>query len=165
MCICHEGGENDKYIYSTGRVNRTLDAFAEIDTLYESRIQDLIDTVYGDGYDTKEQEIFDNATVLFSQHLRNIVPFIEDTSGREEFTGLFKSVEVVPSDYESEFLEYIEAKAFYEAMAYVTSISEQQFARLYKEGQLYKQEGQWFVHVHYDSKRGLALDELASNLL
>ena len=165
VCICHEGSENDKYIYSTERVKRTLDTFAEVDILYESKIQDLIDTVYGDGYDTKEQETFDNARALFSQHLRNVVPFIEDSSGREEFTGLFKSVEVVPSDYESEFLEHIEAKEFYDAMAYVTSISEQQFARLHKEGQLYKQEGQWFVRVRYDSEQGLALDELAGNLL
>ena len=50
-------------------------------------------------------------------------------------------------------------------MAYVTSISEQQFARLHKEGQLYKQEGQWFVRVRYDSEYGLALDELAENVL
>ena len=163
--ICREGGENDKYIYSTERVNRTLDAFAEVGILYESKVQDLIDMVYGDGYNTKEQETFDNARALFSQYLRNIVPFIEDSSGREEFTGLFKSVEVVPSDYEDEFLRHINAKEFYEAMAYITSISEQQFARLHKEGQLYKQEGQWFVRVRYDSERGLALDELAENVL
>ena len=165
VCICREGGENDRYIYSTERMNRTLDAFAGINILHESKVQDLIDMVYGDGYDTKEQEIFDNARSLFSQYLRNIVPFIEDSSGREEFTGLFKSVEVVPSDYEDKFLRYIEAKEFYDAMAYITSISEQQFARLHKEGQLYKQEGQWFVRVRYDSERGLALDELAGNLL
>ena len=165
VCICREGGENDKYIYSTERVNRTLDAFAAVDILHESKIQELIDTIYGDGYDTKEQEIFDNARMVFSQSLQNIVPFIEDRSRQEEFISLFKSVEVVPADYEDEFLRRIEAKEFYEAMAYVTSISEQQFARLHKEGQLYKQDGQWFVRVRYDSERGLALDELAGNLL
>ena len=165
VCICHEGGENDKYIYSTERVQRTLDAFAEVDILYESRVQNLIDTVYGDGYTSKEQETFNNARTLFNRHLQNVVPFIEDTSGREEFNGLFKSVEVVPSDYESEFLEHIEAKEFYEAMAYIASITQQQFMRLRQEGQLYKQKEQWFVRVRYDSERGLALDELAENVL
>ena len=165
VCICREGGENDKYIYSTERVKQTLDVFTDVDVLYESQVQNLIDTVYGEGYDAKEQETFKSARTLFSRHLRKIVPFIEDASGGEEFTCLFKSVEIVPSDYEDEFLGHIEAKEFYEAMAYVTSISEQQFARLHKEGQLYKQEGQWFVRVHYDSERGLALDELAGNLL
>ena len=165
VCICREGGENDKYIYSTERVQQTLNAFAEVDILYESKVQDLIDTVYGDGYDPKEQETFNNARTLFNRHLRNIVPFIEDTSGREEFNGLFKSVEVVPSDYEDEFLGHIEAKEFYDAMAYITSISQQQFMRLHNEGQVYKQEGQWFVKVRYDSERGLALDKLEENVL
>ena len=163
--ICREGGENDNYIYSSERVERTLDVFAEVDVLYESKIQGLIDTVYGDGYDIREQETFDNAKTLFNRHLRNIVPFIEDTSVHEEFTGLFKSVEVVPSDYEDRFLGHIKAKKFYEATAYITSISEQQFARLYKEGQLYKQEGQWFVRVRYDAELGLTLDALAENVL
>ena len=165
VCICREGGENDKYIYSTERVKRTLDAFTEVDILYESKVQSLIDTVYGDNYNAKEQEMFDNARAIFNQHVRNIVPFIEDTSAHEEFTGLFKSIEVVPSDYEEEFLIHLNAKQFYEAMAYVTSISDGQFARLHKEGQLYKQEGQWFVRTSYDSERGLAIDELAGNLL
>ena len=165
VCICHEGGENDKYIYSTGRVQPTLDAFTEVDILYESQVQNLIDTVYGDGYAPKEQETFNNARTLFNRHLQNVVPFIEDKSGREEFTGLFKSVEVVPSDYECEFLSHIEAKRFYDAMAYITSISQQQFMRLHNEGQVYKQEGQPFVRVRYDSECGLALDELAENVL
>lgn len=164
VCICREGGESDKYIYPTERVKQTLEAFVEVDILYESKVQHLIDSVYGNGYGPKEQLTFDNARNLFSQHL-NIVPFIEDSSGREEFTGLFKSIEVVPMAYEDEFLEHIRAREFYEAMAYITSISEQQFARLYKAGQLYKQEGQWFVRVHYDSERGLLLDELAENVL
>ena len=165
VCICREGSENDKYIYSTERVQRTLDAFAEVEILYESQVQNLIDTVYGDGYAPKEQKIFNNAKTLFNQHLQNVVPFIEDSSGREEFNGLFKSVEVVPSDYESEFLEHIEAKEFYEAMAYIASITQQQFMRFRQEGQLYKQKEQWFVRVRYDSERGLALDELAENVL
>lgn len=165
VCICRESGADDRYIYSPDRVQRTLEAFHGVDILYESKVQDLIDTVYGDGYDVKEQEIFDNASASFHQHLQNIVPFIEDASGREEFTGLFKTVEVVPSDYEDEFLEHIKAKAFYEAMAYVTVISNQQFMRLRQEGQLYVQQRQWFVRVRYDSERGLMLDELAGNLL
>lgn len=163
--ICTQGGEHDRYIYPADRVERTLTALRNVGVLLESRIQDLIDLVYGNGYNEKEQETFNLAKSLFEQHLRGVVPFVEDASGREEFTGLFRSVEVVPSDYEEVFLEHLAAKEFYEAMAYVTSISEQQFARLHKEGQLYKQEGQWFVRVRYDSERGLLLDELGGNVL
>ena len=165
VCVCCESGEYDNYIYPIERVERTRDAFAEVDILRESRVQNLIDAVYGDGYNEREQHLFDKAKTRFDQYLRDLAPFIENSSGREEFTGLFKSVEVVPSAYEDAFLEHIEARAFYEAMAYVTTISEQQFARLHKEGQLYKQEGQWFVRVQYDCERGLLLDELAGNVL
>jgi CRISPR-associated endonuclease/helicase Cas3 len=131
--------------------------------LYESQIQSLIDTVYGDGYNDKEQKEFDTARRVFSE--LDIVPFKEDDSGRDEFEGLFKSIEVVPSKYEEEFMNRLMAKEFYEAMAYITSISERQFARLFKEGQLYKQERQWFIKANYDPERGLLLDELGGNIL
>jgi CRISPR-associated endonuclease/helicase Cas3 len=167
VCICRDGGENDHFIYSSERVERTLNAFADVDVLYESTIQTLIDAVYDGGYDDKEQETFNSAQTLFNQHLRNIVPFIESESGREEFSALFKSVEVVPSTYEDDFLERIADKDFYGAMAYVASISDRQFARLYKEGQLYKDEnsGQWFVRTRYDSTLGLLFNEQGGNIL
>ncbi len=164
--ICTQGGEHDRYIYSAERVERTLTALRNVDVLLESRIQDLIDWVYEGGYNEKEQGDFNLAKSLFEQHLRNVVPFVEDASGREEFTGLFKSVEVVPSDYEEVFLEHLAAKEFYEAMAYITSISDGQFHKLKKDkGRLYERQGQVFVHVRYDSERGLLLDELGGNVL
>ncbi len=165
VCLCCEGGEHDSYIYPAARVQATLDALREVDILHESHIQQLIESVYGNGYNDKEQEKFDRARNAFSQYQKHIVPFVEDPSGRDEFTSLFKSVEVVPAIYESNFLERVEAKEFYEAMAYITSISEQQFARLHKEGQMYKQERQWFVKVGYDPERGLLLDEKGGNVL
>jgi len=161
--ICREGSEHDKYIYPSDRVLGTLDAFRDIDVLYESKIQSLIDKVYGDGYNDKEQQEFDKIRHEFSK--LQIVPFVEDDSGRDEFEGLFKSIEVVPSIYEDLFMQHLEAKEFYEAMAYITSISERQFGRLFKEGQLYKQERQWFIRVGYDPERGLLLDELGGNIL
>jgi CRISPR-associated endonuclease/helicase Cas3 len=157
------GSEHDKYIYPPERISKTLDAFRDVDVLYESQIQSLIDTVYGDGYNDKEQKEFDTARRVFSE--LDIVPFKEDDSGRDEFEGLFKSIEVVPSKYEEEFMNRLMAKEFYEAMAYITSISERQFARLFKEGQLYKQERQWFIKANYDPERGLLLDELGGNIL
>jgi len=163
--ICSEGSENDKYIYPSDRVNATLEVLQNANILKESQIQQMIDTVYGSGYNEKEQKKFDNARSLFQQIQKNIVPFIEDSSGREEFNGLFKSVDVVPSDYEDAFIENIIERKFYEAMAYITSVSDQQFARLFKQGQVYKQENQLFVRVGYDPERGLLLDELGSNIL
>ena len=165
--ICKEGGENDKYIYSTERVERTKNAFASVDILHESTIQSLIDEVYGNGYNEKEHVEFKMAKRMFERHLQGIVPFIEDSSGRKEFNELFKTVEVVPACYEREFLAEIAARKYYEARAYIAQISYNQFAKLKKEGQIYENErlNQYFINVRYDETLGLILDEYNPNIL
>ncbi len=170
VSICKKGGENDHYIYSKDKVERTLRAFETVDVLYESTIQDLIDEVYNDGYDEKEREVFETAKRLFERHLQGIVPFIESPSSRQEFNELFKSVEVVPECYEEDFWEKIENREYYDSKAYITQISYNQFARLNKDGQLYEQKrfgqlGQWFIKVRYDETLGLLIDEHSTNIL
>ncbi len=167
--ICKIGGENDKYIYSTDKIERTINAFASVadNDLRESEIQGLIDEVYGNGYDEKEQEKFDKAKRMFERHLQDIVPFIEDPKGRKEFHELFKSVEVVPMDYEQEFITEFEARKYYEARAYIAQISYNQFARLNKEDKINVNEriNQCFINVRYDETLGLILDEYNPNIL
>ncbi len=168
--ICKDGGENDHYIYSKGKVECTLRAFEVVDVLHESKIQSLIDEVYSEGYDEKEHEKFEKAKRLFERHLQSIVPFIENPSSRQEFNELFKSVEVVPACYEEDFWEKIENREYYDAKAYIAQISHNQFARLHKDGQLYEtkrfgQLGQWFVKVRYDETLGLLIDEHSTNIL
>ena len=168
--ICEKGSENDHFIYSGEKVQRTLNAFTSVDVLHESQIQSLIDEVYSEGYDEKEQGKFDTAKRLFERHLQNIVPFIENALSRKEFNELFKSIEVVPECYEENFWEKIENREYYEARAYITQISHNQFARLHKNGQLYEtkrfgQLGQWFIKVRYDEILGLLIDEHSTNIL
>ena len=172
ICAVHiskEGGEYDKYIYSTEKVERTINAFASVgdDDLQESKIQSLIDGVYSEGYDETEKDKFKKAKQLFERHLQDIVPFIEDSKGRKEFNELFKSVEVVPACYEQEYLAEIDERKYYEARAYIAQISYNQFARLKKEGQIYENErlNQCFITVHYDETLGLILDEYNPNIL
>lgn len=167
--ISKEGGEYDKYIYSTEKVECTIKAFASVgdDNLQESEIQRLIDKVYSEGYDKKEEDKFKKAKGLFERHLQDIVPFIEDSKGRKEFNELFKSVEVVPACYEQEYLTEIDARKYYEARAYITQISNNQFARLKKDGQINENEriNQCFINVRYDETLGLILDEYNPNIL
>ena len=138
--ICQNGGENDKYIYSPEKVERTINALASVDVLFESKIQCLIDTVYGNEYDKKEQEIFDTAKRMFEPHLQCIVPFIEDKSGRDEFENLFKSIPVVPSIYWDDYSAHIKAKEYYEAEGYVAQIQDYRFCQLKKDGQICRDE-------------------------
>ena len=165
--ICEEGGENDHYIYTTDKVQRTLNVLDSIDVLHESKIQWLIDVVYCDGYNKNEQEEFKNAKGRFEGNVEGIVPFIEDKSGRDEFENLFKSIEVVPIIYKDTYLEHIKAKEYYEAMAYVAQIQDYQFARLCRENLLNKDSSlrQWFINVRYDETLGLILDEPNPNIM
>ena len=172
ICDCNvhiskEGGENDHFIYSTEKVKRTINALASVDVLYESKIQNLIDTVYGNEYDKKEQETFDTAKRMFEPHLQCIVPFIEDNSGRDEFENLFKSIPVVPIIYKDIYCEHDKAKEYYEAMGYVAQIQDYQFARLKSENLLNKELSlrQWFINVCYDETLGLILDEPNPNII
>ena len=170
VSICKEGGENDHYIYSKDKVERTLRAFETVDVLHESKIQSLIDNVYNEGYDEKEREKFEAAKRLFERHLQGIVPFIENPSSRQEFNELFKSVEIVPACYEEDFWAKIENREYYDAKAYIAQISHNQFARLHKDGQLYERKhfgqlGQWFIKVRYDETLGLLIDEHSTNIL
>ena len=165
--ICQEGGKNDHYIYSRDKVKRTLRSFATVEVLHESAIQSLIDEVYCDGYDQKEQEKFDSAKHIFERHLQDVFPFIEDKSGRDEFENLFKSIPVVPIIYKDIYSKNIESKAYYKAMAYVAQIQDYQFAQLRRNNQLNKDErlGQWFINVRYDETLGLIFDEPNPNIL
>lgn len=159
--ICKEGGKYDKYIYSIEKIERTINAFASVDVLHESGIQNLIDRVYGNTYDEKEREDFDKAKRVFEQHVQGIVPFIEDKSGRDVFENLFRSREVVPIKYKNDYSAYIEAKEYYKAMGYIAQIQDYQFARLCRVNLLNKDPSirQWFVNVCYNDTLGLLLDK------
>lgn len=165
--ICEEGGKSDSFIYNTEKVERTKNALTQIDVLHESKIQGLIDEVYSDGYNEDEQEKFQKAKRFFERHIEDIVPFIEDKSGRDEFENLFKSIEVIPITYKDTYSEHIEAKEYYEAMAYVAQIQEYQFAKLHRENFLNKDDTlrQWFINVRYDETLGLLFDEPNPNIL
>ena len=104
---------------------------------------------------------------MFTQHVDRIVPFIEDSSGRDEFEKLFKSIPVVPMTYKDDYSAHIEAKEYYEAMSYLAQIQEYQFARLCKDDLLSKDEKlkQWFINVCYDKNLGLIFDEPNPNIL
>ncbi len=165
--ICRMGGENDHFIYTTERIERTLNPLLSVGILHESKIQSLIDEVYYNGYDEKETEKYNRAKQLFDRHIEKIVPFIEGKSGRDEFEQLFRSINVVPSIYKDDYAEHIEAKEYYESMAYIAQIHDYQFAQLRKGGQLYRDESlsQWFITVRYDETLGLLMDEHSTNIL
>ena len=158
--ICRTGGSSDKYIYSERTTGRTIEALENADILYESRIQDLIDYVYENGYDEEEEEKFRSIRDLFKRHLKSLHPFIDNPDGKQDFEGLFKSVEVIPARYQDEYLQCIEEKRYYDAMSFVTQISEKQFKLLYGKKLIHRigDGNHNFVNLQYDEEYGLLMD-------
>lgn len=159
--VCRTGGPNDKYIYSEITTARTIEALERVDILHESGIQGLIDYVYENGYDEKQEEKFNSIRDLFKRHLKSLHPFIDSPDGKQEFEGLFKSVEVIPARYQDEYLQCIEEKRYYDAMSFVTQISEMQFKLLYGKKLIHRigDGNHNFINLQYDEEFGLLMDK------
>ena len=160
------GSDNDKYIYNQDLVSKTLNILDNFDILEESKIQGIIDEVYGGCYDLKDQEIFDNVRHSFNELSKDIVPFINYAENKT-FYNLFDSREVVPQKFREEYLEKINNNQYYEAMSYCLSISKGQFFKLKNENNLDFDENThtYFIDIKYDSECGLKLSEEESNIL
>ncbi len=158
--ICQNGGENDKYIYSAEKIERTINAFLTVDgVLHESKIQGLIEKVYHDGYNEKEDKQFNDAIKSFRPIVNDLVPFIEDKSGQDEFEDLFKSIPVVPSIYRDDYSVHFKAKEYYETEGYVAQIQDYRFFQLRENKQICRDEEleKWIITVDYDKTLGLLL--------
>ena len=154
------GSDNDKYIYNQNLVNKTLDVLNNFDILPESKIQEIIDYVYSEGYDSKNQETFDEVKLSFNRLLKNIVPFINFNKDND-FYNLFDSYEVVPQKFREEYLDEINNKRYYKSMGYCLSISKGQFFKLQKDNNVEfdLNSNTYFIDVKYDSELGLKLSD------
>ena len=158
--VCRVGGPSDKYIYSGEITQKTIKALESVDVLHDSRIQDLVNFVYETGYSDEQEEKYNFIINLFKRHLKDLFPFIDNQDGKHEFEGLFKSIEVVPACYQNEYLECIEEKRYYDAMSFITQISENQFQILRDKGLIHRigEDNHHFVDVEYDPTLGLLIE-------
>ncbi|MCK9150524.1 CRISPR-associated helicase Cas3' [Methanobacterium alcaliphilum] len=157
--IFSRGSEKDKYVYSQNLVEKTIKSFENVDILSEDLIQRLVDEVYEDGYDEKDQKEFDAVKKHFRSFYEQIVPFINEKSSELEFYSLFKSYEVVPFKYKLDYLEELDKARYYDAMSYILSISIVQFKKLEKENNVEFDQDTYFVNAVYDPKKGLMLEQ------
>jgi len=154
--IFTQGGEKDKFIYPENRTNETLKVLRNMDILYEEKVQELVDKVYANGYNKKEQEKFDIVAKHFETFINNLVPFYDTPKNESDFYELFKAVEVVPIEFYTEYLQAIEEKRYFEAMQYLTQISLQRYFFLRKENRI---ADNVCIDAKYDNKLGLLLEE------
>ncbi len=157
------GSENDKFIYNQDIVQITLSHLKKISVLKESKIQEILDDIYGDGYSQKDQEIFDDVKNSFVKIINRLVPFFN--SSKSDFFTLFNSYEVIPIKYREDYLEKVENKKYFEAMGYCLSISKGQFNKLKNENNIEFVDNNIFINVKYDSELGLLLSDEENNFI
>jgi hypothetical protein len=78
---------------------------------------------------------------------------------------LIRSVEVVPSIYEEEYVKLIEEKKFFEAIRYFMPLALEQFFKLKKNGQIYEHSKTLFCRAGYNEELGLLTGEFETNIL
>lgn len=157
------GSEKDKYIYNMDIVQKTIDHLNDVDLLKESKIQEILDDIYGEGYSNKDQELFDDVKNAFGNVTNGLVPFINNPNA--DFYSLFDSYEVIPFEYKCDYLKRIKDKEFYDAMGYCLSISKGQYNSLKHDGKIDIDKGNIFIDVHYDSELGLSFKKENSSIL
>ena len=153
------GSENDKYVYKNQTiVQKTLTHLKNIHILKESKIQEILDDIYGDGYSKKDQEIFNDVKIAFGNMTNRLIPF--SNRSKTDFFTLFDSYEVVPLKYCEEYLKKIDNKEFFEAMGYCLNITEGQYFKQTNLNNIKKiNKKHYFIDVKYDSKLGLLLSD------
>ena len=119
----------------------------------------MVNEVYKDGYNEEESKIIKDVSENFRQFYENNVPFIDIHKKDSEFYNLFKSVEIVPSDFFDEYVKEIENRRFFEAMKYILPISLKQYNYLKREERVSKSYYGIMVEAVYNSELGLQIQE------
>lgn len=163
--VCTKGSEVDRYFYDIDRINKTLETIKEDEELSQIRVAQLVEDVYSEGYNAKEQDLFDEVSRNFESLVENLYPFDDSKEGKDLFYKLIKSIEVIPSRKNEEaYWKARDAKQFFEATRFFCNLSLGQSAMLGNLGRIQARkdshgEHYWFVDAKYDPKLGLLLDE------
>lgn len=168
--IFTQGSEMDYYFYDRECIEKTVSALGTVNELTANQSVQLVEQVYANGYNEKEQKQYDLAEAAFKRVIDALMPF-NDSESDEEFDHLIRSIEVIPECFEQDYLECLENRQFFEAMRYLATISFGQEMRLFKLDALAARRyqtayGRTFYYriafVGYDEKIGLLLDEITN---
>ena len=157
--------DEDKKIYDIELIEKTKSELKRIVKLSEFDVVELVERVYSDGFNQNQKKIF-NETIESFRRLRNeVLPMMKNRANEEDFYRLVRSVDVVPSVYEDEYVKLIDEGRYFEAMRYSLPIADAQFFKLFKKGQIYRHSDTIFCKAKYDPEIGLSTDEFETNIL
>jgi CRISPR-associated endonuclease/helicase Cas3 len=154
--------ERLKHVYDLERIKATLNCAPKDGTdLTVATSSDWVRNVYRDGWTAKERKRFDQAQRSFSTLLSELRPLKHLDEGREEFRGLFKSIEVLPSALFQEFDSYRQAKRYLLANQLLVPIPLGTFHMLNNAGRLKQlKDGTLLANATYDFELGLLPKEV-----
>jgi CRISPR-associated endonuclease/helicase Cas3 len=153
--------ERLKHVYDLERIKATLNCAPKDGTdLTVATSSDWVRNVYRDGWTAKERKRFDQAQRSFSTLLSELRPLKHLDEGREEFRGLFKSIEVLPSALFQEFDSYRQAKRYLLANQLLVPIPLGTFYMFNNAGRLKQlKDGTLLANANYDCHLGLLPEE------
>jgi CRISPR-associated endonuclease/helicase Cas3 len=151
-----------KHVYDLERIKATLNCAPKDGTdLTVAISSDWVRNAYRDGWTAKERKRFDQAQRSFSTLLSELRPLKHLDEGREEFRGLFKSIEVLPSALFQEFDSYRKAKRYLLANQLLVPIPLGTFHMLNNAGRLKQlKDGTLLANATYDFELGLLPKEV-----
>lgn len=159
---CQFDAERLQRVYHLERINATLNNAPNDGTpLTVPTSVNWVQQVYQDGWTKKEHEQFDTAQAAFRQIIQSLRPLHCVPEGKEEFYGLFRSVEVLPSSLYNEYEVQRRNKHYLLANQLLLPIPLGTFWMLQKAGRLTKlKDGTLKTDVVYDDKLGLLPDKI-----
>jgi CRISPR-associated endonuclease/helicase Cas3 len=153
-----QGSESDKFIYDPALVDRTVRLLAETPLLHESRLQEIKDKVYVNGFGADGEKFVDTKD-RFSKLIGEIVPYHSTSRKDSDFYRIFRSIEAVPACYAAPYMQCHDDGRIYDAMQYVLSLSLGQYYKLKSLNRISETGHGLIVNARYDPELGLLADE------
>ncbi len=179
VIVFKEANKNDKYIYNTDLIERTIKVFETVilegnGLIEERKLQDYIDFVYPN-WNEKDKKSFDEIYQLLKYSTENqLIPLLHSKKKEEDFYKQFDGIKVLPIKLKDRFENHLSNYDFIGAERLKVQIRKNKFAQLISENDqnLYKtsynfesEKGNlitipyWVMTKKYDSEIGLLYDE------
>lgn len=173
--IFKESNEEDKYIYDSETVAKTLEAFENIikehqGIIDEALLQSAIDLVYCDWTENDRKE-FEERYQYLKDALQMLSPMFKNTHTEEDFYRQFDGIKILPQSKKSDFEGHLNGFDFITAESLKVQIRKGRFMGWLKSQNIKKDiyafdRGKKIYNVSYfitnkvyDSELGLLADE------
>ena len=179
VIVFKEANKNDKYIYNTDLIERTIKVFETVilegnGIIEEHKLQEYIDFVYP-SWNEKDKKSFDEIYQLLKYSTESqLIPLLHSKKKEEDFYKQFDGIKVLPIRLKERFENYLSQYDFIGAERLKVQIRKNKFAQLISESDqnLYKtsynfetEKGKlitipyWVLTKKYDSEIGLLYTE------